>query len=267
MNAKNWELLSQLGTPKRTKTNAQYLRIYAVTHRKYNIRISTAPHLAEGANIYASVISHTQACICIRSSAYTIMYSFLWWTWLPTNTYNPNHRIISINIILPLNPPKKSTSLAIRTQTIGSVQTILFLPFQKSISIKHLTSIKRSHFLPSNKHKPRRYNQIKMSTSPTTIIMRKIKEPVRDEASSDAILEPDLRTLSSSNRRNINMSSQEEIPVDQESGAECSIAGAGDCGHSGALTGENGGLHSLHCLSLTFFFSNPLILFNTHFLN
>lgn len=75
--------------------------------------------------------------------------------------------------------------------------------------------------------------------------MRKIKEPVRDEASSDAILEPDLRTLSSSNRRNINMSSQEEIPVDQESGAECSIAGAGDCGHSGALTGENGGLHSL----------------------
>lgn len=85
-----------------------------------------------------------------------------------------------------------------------------------------------------------------MSTSTTTIIYELyIKKPVRDEVSSHAILEADLWTLSSSNGGNINMSSQEEILVDKESGTRSSIAGAGDCGQGGTFIGENGGLHSL----------------------
>lgn len=64
---------------------------------------------------------------------------------------------------------------------------------------------------------------------------------MRKESGSDAVLEADLGILSSSDGGDINMSGQEEIPVNKESSA----GDSGDSGQCGALSGENGGFHSL----------------------
>lgn len=68
---------------------------------------------------------------------------------------------------------------------------------------------------------------------------------MRNESCSDAVLEADLGSLRSSNRRKIHMSGQKKIPVDQETGTGNRTCGNGDSGHRQILAGENGGFHSL----------------------
>jgi hypothetical protein len=68
---------------------------------------------------------------------------------------------------------------------------------------------------------------------------------VRDESGSYTILEADLATFSSSDRGNVNMSSQKKIPVDQESSAGDPIGGGGYPGNCRTLTSKKGSLQFL----------------------
>lgn len=74
---------------------------------------------------------------------------------------------------------------------------------------------------------------------------KKKKEPVRNKSSSEAVLEADLGGLSGRDRGKIDMSGQEKIAVNQETGARGGIGGGGDGGQSGTFSRENGGFHFL----------------------
>ena len=57
--------------------------------------------------------------------------------------------------------------------------------------------------------------------------------PLRDKASSDTVVEVDLGGVGGGDGGEVGVCSQEEVAVDQESGAggDPIIIGSGDCGH------------------------------------
>lgn len=82
--------------------------------------------------------------------------------------------------------------------------------------------------------------------------------PVRNKNRDDTVLEPDLGTLGSCHRRNISVTGQQQIAVDQEPGT-----GSGDSDHGGGFIRENGGSHSF---GLTHAFAEtPRLAKNAHF--
>jgi hypothetical protein len=70
--------------------------------------------------------------------------------------------------------------------------------------------------------------------------------PLRNKSGSHAVVQPDLGAVGGDHRREIGMSSQKKVAVDQESGAGDSIGSSiCNCGHSLTFSRANRSFHSL----------------------